>query len=374
MHQIKHMVLLGGNPVHLRVVLVNGLNHVTPSRLALPLAILLILAGIGSASQHYDITPDPHVDTPSRTVEYNNDTYEISALGRVDPGVSVDADVTAPSDEAYEVTLYDKERQELDAERSVGDDSIPFPTTWPNGSSYSPGTYVFTVSHEGDIQTVAPLVVSGYEVEADAPGQAAPGSTVTIDATVTQISGSVPIDRVQVVIGNDADERRVTLQEQEEGEYSRTFTLDTLSEGSYSLYVVVQGSDTVLGRQEMLSVSDSQAFDIESSSQSTATDSEPTERPSSPQPTSTATPTVITTTASSQTSDGASATPTSGQTAGDGGTLSGGAGTPTDADGVITPNPPTSASSDTNAPGQPLGLLPPLVALFLIAALAVRRR
>lgn len=336
------------------------------------------LSGSSLGQSGYAVTASPAVDTPDRDVTFDNATFEVTQLGRVDPGDSVSATVSAPSGDAYDVYLYDADRDILDRHRDPSSATVFFdvPADDPN---YPPGTYVIAVDHDGEFRAVTPLVIVGYDVTvSDPPSGAEPGEAVTVEASVTTVDDRKPIEQVQVVIGNDDDRQTETLSSDGDGDYSGSFTLDSLPEGEHSLYVVVQGSEEVLQRQEVLGVSDAHSFTVESGGSSDGDSSGGSSGGGSSGGSSgeqgTAEPTgTATTDSTSTTSSTSDPTETDGSTP-TGSTSEGTTSPPTTSDDpVITPNPTTSAAPTTSSPGQPLGVLPVVAALLLAAALARRR-
>jgi len=337
--------------------------------------VVLLVASTGSvvANGQYDVTTNHQVDTPVRTVTFQGDSFRIADLGRVDPGESVIAKVAATAGDAYTVTLHNAKGQEIEEFDGTGTDSFTFETTSSAGT-YEPGTYVVAV-HDSGVQAVAPVVIAGYHVALDAPSSLELGSVMTVEASVSTVDDTKPIDRVQVVIGNADDTRRKTLSTNGNGDYSGTFPLDTLGAGEYSIYVIVQGSQRVLGQQEVVGVSDSQSLQIESAAvETTDRSSEGASGGSGGSDGDTESDgsngsagniTTSTTVTAVRSTDAAVSTTTGGPTRIEAASTS-----TVTTDSVITPN---SVAPATTTPGQPLGVLPSLAAFVVVMILAQRR-
>lgn len=345
-------------------------------RLPIALVVLLIAAGVAAsgqvvANEHFDVTAHPNIDTPPRTVTYQGMSFQVDHLGHVEPGEPVNVEVDAEAEEAYSVALYDADGFRLAEDDGVGSDAFTFETSSTDGTTYTPGTYVVAVNDNG-FQAIAPLVITGYRLSVDAPSTVESGSMVRVDASVTTIDDAKSIDRVQVVIGDENHHERVTLSSDGDSDYTKTFALDSFPEGDYDLYVVAQGSEEVLGQQEVLGVSASQSFRVgqESTSDDSSEDSsgggssgsdgsDEEETPES-QPTST-----VDETTTSDTKGTSDVNTDDANTDDD---------TPTTSDeSVITPNTQATEPSTTDSPGQPLGVFPVLLTLLLVTIIARRR-
>lgn len=340
----------------------------------LVVAATLAFAGPGAGSSHYAITADPSVDTAATEREVFNEPVEVEDIARADPDGSVVVAVSAPSGEQTRVIIYNEDKDILynsNLESGSYDVSFDF-----GPANLDPGSYAIVLDHEGSIVDAMPLVLSGYRVTVDAPGSVTQGDSITVTAEVTVVDATKPIDRVQVVVGDEDNNRRVTLDGPGgAGTYEKTFTVDQLPAGDYKLYVGVQGEQVFQGRQELLGVSDSHDFAIEASTTSSTTTTA----------TTTTTTTATTTASGGALPGGGGAAPGGGSA--DGGTTTGEPAdgtatdgdpsdpTPTTTDGVVTPNPtPATTDQPTTTSGQALGLLPPALALLLVALLARRRR
>jgi GH43 family beta-xylosidase len=348
------------------------------SRLTAVTIVLLVLGtvGIGSVASQtsgYTISASPSVDTPTREVTFDNQEFTVSATARVDPGETVAVTVSSPSGHFYSIPLYDSDQRIVDKRDGTNDSTVSFETAFEDGGTYAPGTYAITVSHDGIFQVVHPLVVAGYRVAVTAPANGEAGADVTVEASLSTIDGSKAISDVTLVIGNDDRDRRVTMTETGSDAYSTTVELDQLGPGEYTLYVVVQGEEEALGKQEVLGLSDAQSFSITDGTPTSTSDDDDGGGQDDSSDDGTATADGTTTERSSTTDDGTdSGTATGSETTAVTSTTTE---VTTSDSSVITPRTtvPTGTRSPTSSPGQPLGLLSAVVALVAVGWLARRR-
>lgn len=387
--------------------------------LSLVVALTLVSGVPGmAASSSYDISLSPSVETPPRTVTFQNDNYDVSAIGRVDPGQSVTATVSAPSGDTYRLYVYDSDKQIVDSHRRTGDATVQLST-----AGYPAGTYVVTVYHDGAFQKVHPLVVSDYTVSIDTSATALQDSTIQVNISTSPINGNKAISQAKIVVGNANDDVRKTFSRSSYSDFETNVSLQGLGEGDYSTYAVVQGSDEFLGNKVMLGVSDSQSLAIETPTPTPTATATPAGGNGTDTPTATetsssedqtedasagggaagggppalvSTPTDAPTESTTPVETESTAIETSASTAGPetgnspqtpgtdlnspeqspetqrkSSTATSQSPTPED---VITPAPATASPAPTPTPNQSLGFSPLVIALVLFGVLALRRR
>jgi PGF-pre-PGF domain-containing protein len=232
------------------------------------------------ANDEYEITVPGSVDTPTRDVEIQGETYEISSIAKAEINTSVDVEVTAPdADSEYRLYLYNSDNQVVttpgDGAGSPlysGDTTATFDLT-----GIESGTYAFGVQEgSGAPDAIHPLVIEAFDTSiASAPGSATVGDDITVDVEVTRDSeadAGVTKDRVEVVIASDS-QNITTTAEEDGGDYTATIDTSSLSAGSYDVYATVRGTEEVLGEDEVLGISDDQSLRLD------APDDESTESP-----------------------------------------------------------------------------------------------
>ena len=223
-------------------------------------AVSLLLTAVTSpvvADTEYEISVEGSVDTPTRTVELEGATYNVSAIGKAESGESIDVTVQAPDpDQDYDVYLYNSDRQIVEGESGEGNDTVTFDLT-----DLDAGTYVFAVQERGANQVIHPFIIKGFDTTIDAPTSATVGDDVTVEVTTDQLSDNATNDRVEVVIAGDEQLTRTTATGSDD---TYTATIDTggLDPGSYRVYANVRGEEVVFDERVIFGVSDAQTLDL----------------------------------------------------------------------------------------------------------------
>lgn len=321
---------------------------------------LLLIAGsvvtIAGASE-YSITPNPAIDVPNRSFNFEGTDYEVTQIGRVVPGEPISATIDAPRGQDFDVFLYNGDRQIVDRVRDPAGRTVSFeiPAGHPN---YRPGTYVVAVEHDGVFQAIAPVVIVGYTISLHVPKSVIVGDRISITADMIVVNNSKSINNVQIVIANRSHEHRTSLASNGNMTYIGTVSVDSLSAGNYSVYVVVQAKEKVFGHNEVLGISEPQSFTIRSSRAAT-----PTNTPVEPSPS------VDSSVRGNSTLPGDTATPSPSP----GPSLSGQPLSP-GTDAPITPIGPSRGSETTRTPGQNMGFIPAIFTLILVLWAGLRHR
>lgn len=224
--------------------------------------VLLLVAGAGTAgttvaAEDYTITLDPAVDTPERPAGIGSETFTVSALGRVDPGETVTAEVSAPEG-SYDVVVYDAQEEPVAERNASGDATIEFDTT-----GWGAGIYLVAVQTDDGVHAVHPLVVSAYHLDVTAPDEATEGSSVPVTAELDPNGEAVDGGSVGAIVANDDNERAATLEAVGEGTFEGSVSLSELPTGEYAIYVVVMDGDSESGEGEILAFSDPRPLTIQ---------------------------------------------------------------------------------------------------------------
>lgn len=328
----------------------------------------------------YEISASDTTSVPERTVDLEGQSFTIDSMIRASRGDSASLDVRAP-DERYELYLYDSDRSIVASERGEGDESFSFDLT-----GYEPGTYVVTTYHDGNYEAIQPVLVSGYDVSADAPSSVSSGESVDVTLDVSATAASSDPANVTVIVARGGTTHEVEASGSD-GEYTATVDSGELDAGEYTVYGVVQSDEEAFGHEELVGLSDGQSLTVEADSSSddsgSASDSNDSESADDPdtagaEADSTATETdstddssaanapanestnqTATTTATESSMETATESPT--ETA-----------TETD-DGVITPGENESETESTGASGAGFTVVGTVAAITLVALLGRRR-
>lgn len=281
--------------------------------------VLVAAATVGavltaSAASDYSLSASPAVDVPERTVEFEGDSYTVSAIARVPSGTDLAVTATAPSGTDYTVHLYNSDRQIVDSTRATGEATVTFETGY-----LDPGSYTVVLERDGVFETVHPVVVPAYDATVETPSAVTAGDHVDVSTTVSQVESGTEVETIEIVVANAETSTRVDVGDTAPGTYDVSVATADLPTGDYLVYADVRGPDTVDGRHELIGLSDSHALAIEPES--------------TPTPTATATP---------STGDGT-----------DGGSTDGGDAGGTGGDSEATPPPTTVAPTPTATPQTP---------------------
>ena len=237
------------------------------------IVVMLITAGVSAtvaAEDGFSIGLTPSVDTPDRTAEVDGDDFPISTIGRIEPGETVTAGITAPSDRSYQVVVYDSYDREKAEKQGHGDATVHFDTT-----GWSAGSYLVAVESAGNVVAIHPLVVSAYTLDVSSPNRAAPGSAVRVSADLESTGTSASATRVTALISGEGGEEYQILRSDDQGTYAGTISVASLPEGDYSVYVIVQGSKVHFNARETIALTDGLPLTIGAPT-STADEQDPT--------------------------------------------------------------------------------------------------
>ena len=226
------------------------------SRRRWPVAVLLCVLAVGLAAGgpavatgHWAIDVPDALELPERTVTVQGASHTVDATLRTDPGEAHAVAVTAP-DEVYRLYVYDRDQQIVESHRGEG--SATFSLDF---AGYAAGSYALAISHDGDLEAVLPVVVRGYAVDHEAPGNADVGGTVEVTVDVTPTLATDPPAQVTVFVADASASTSATATETAEDRYVATVSLDGLDGGEYAVWAVAQGDATAFGRQEVLGMS-----------------------------------------------------------------------------------------------------------------------
>lgn len=311
------------------------------------IALSLALPTVTVGASQYQITIDNSIDIPTRTTTIEGTEYQVSNVAQRNPGQSLPVDVTAPSSTSeYQVYLYNEKGDIIDTSSAkTGDGQATFQTDNLDPSSY------YVAVYESGIQKIHPVVIAGYDVTLTAPDSVTKGNSASMTVEVTRTAASDSPPRVEVVLGDETEAKRVNASLSESGSYEATMSTADLSTGSYQVYGVVRGSqETSDGRDVVLGVSSSQTLNVTDSQGSTGGNQNDGSTDDTDEPdntvTTTATPSepvtqTATATATETSPPATSSTDTATATA-----------TQTDED-VIDPNPTGTESATTTTTSQP---------------------
>jgi hypothetical protein len=237
------------------------------SALLAGLLVLSPLVAPAFAAGSYDIDVDGSIDTAERNVTVDGDSFTVTAVGTLDRGETITATVAAPAGASYDLYLYDSDRRVTDAAAMDGSGSAEFETDY-----LSPGTYVVAVyTSEGSIAAVQPVVVSGYEIGADAATRVSAETSPSVDVTLTETGDAPEPERVEVVVLQDGSVATGAVASPDGDGYVASLPAD-LSAGDYRYYVAVRGPNEVNDRHELVALSEARRLRVGSADGSAGSD------------------------------------------------------------------------------------------------------
>lgn len=278
----------------------------TSTIFVLTITVFFASLSVVSGASTYAITVDTGLETPTKTVTLEGESFEVSGIAEVRSGDDLPVSVTAPEGESYRVYIYNSEKEIVDHQYQSSGDSVTFST-----EGYDAGTYSLALYMDGDYQAIYPFVVEAADIAITAPDTATVGEDLDVSATVESTSTDATITDVEMVVHGGETTKRKTATESG-GKYSTTFETEDMQSGTYSIYAVVKNdSTTANGEPELIGVSGETSVTLDDPAETTATssasgggqdDSPTTEAPGTTE-TETTTSSSPTTTALPQTSD-----------------------------------------------------------------------
>lgn len=160
-------------------------------------AVTVGVATIVGATGSYDVTSEDSVDVPDRTLSFGGQEFNIGSIGYVMPGDPIEAEAHAPEGEDYTLYLFDNRASQINQTQMTGNGSATFST-----EGLEPGTYNLAVRAEGEIKSVHPVVVSGYDAEVTLTESLVPGEPFTLEIELTERAEGPSPETLTVVRGN----------------------------------------------------------------------------------------------------------------------------------------------------------------------------
>lgn len=238
-------------------------------------AIILTFIGVvlataaATAIGGYSLSGTPAVETPTRTVSFEGQQYTIDAVSRISADGSVTITATAPANTTYDLQLRGPDNELIDTVEYSGNATHTF-EYFGRGEA---GTYAATIRDDGNTVAVYPIVIAGYDISVTQAADIALGANGSVSATVTErsVERHSSLDRVQVILGNDTVTRQATMTHGGTDTYETAVNTADLEPGTYRVYVVVRGDETVRGSDEILGVSETVTLTITSNERATGT-------------------------------------------------------------------------------------------------------
>ena len=225
------------------------------------------------STNQFSISVDPSIETPTRSISFLGNSFDINEFAQRDPGTMLGVSVSGPS-ESYVLYLYNSNKQAVHTESSSGNDQFSIDLT-----DRPPGSYAVVLfsQRSQEFETIYPIVVRGYDVSLTITDDAITGSEIHPTVSVKKIAGTKSIESVEVALVNDTHTTRVEASKTSDRTYEATLSLDEVDMGTYRAYAAVRGSKEAFGTKERLGVSDQQTLRVEAVQSQTPTEGETTE-------------------------------------------------------------------------------------------------
>ncbi|MCZ7355590.1 MAG: hypothetical protein O8C66_07400 [Candidatus Methanoperedens sp.] len=222
------------------------------------MTLAILFFSIIPASATTVISLDNTVDTPDRTVTYQDKNYELQDVGAYLIGEPVNISVNVTDINSFQLSLLDMKEDFL----------------WNNMVYYTggkaemimpayvvtiPGTYIYAVFYQGDMVAFKPVVFSQNKITISPDRTTvAPGGSLHIKVKVIPDT-SMP---VKVVLAKDSSSLEYPVNRTHEGSYETEIKLPMSAYGRFSLYGAIVSENKVMGTDEFMGISNAGTINI----------------------------------------------------------------------------------------------------------------
>jgi hypothetical protein len=218
---------------------------------------ILLLSNV-PASAGIVISPDHTIDTPDRTLTYQDKTYEINDIGAYLLGESPNISINVTDINSFELSLLDKNENFL-WNHVVYYTEGSAEATMPADVVTTPGTYVLVILYQGDILAFKPVVFSQNNISVIPDSTTvAPGGSLHVKVKVMPDT-SLPI---KVVLSRNSSSLESVVNRTQEGLYETEIKIPFSASGRFSLYAAIVSDNMVLGYPELMGVSSGGAINV----------------------------------------------------------------------------------------------------------------
>jgi hypothetical protein len=221
------------------------------------IAIVFLLV-TQTAAADTKITLSHSIDTPDRTVSYENNTYEIQDIGFYHIKDPVNITITTKDIKSYTIALLDTKMNFLWYQivyHTEGKEEL----TMPAGIVTSPGTYIFAVFYQGDILDFEQVLFSNITLSMTLnTSQVIPGGLLHVDVTAFPDT-DLPI---KVVFAQESRSLEFPVNRTSSGQYEADIIIPSSANGRFSSYAAMTSGKIVLGYPEIVGVSNGGILEI----------------------------------------------------------------------------------------------------------------
>ncbi|MEA1944999.1 MAG: hypothetical protein U9N07_06690 [Euryarchaeota archaeon] len=208
------------------------------------------------------ITLDSVIDTPDRTITYDDEVYEITDIGIYRIDHDINASVSVSGIQSFQISLIDKDKKPVWDQIIYHTDGCET-VIIPAGTTEIPGTYALTIWYQGQILAMKPVMISVYDLSVSSASRVESGGILHVVVDINRDGVPVTVDEtVKVVLsqGSTLFEGVATLNGA--GEYEADINIPAIASGSFSLYCAVTTDRMILGYPEIIGAASYGTVDV----------------------------------------------------------------------------------------------------------------
>jgi hypothetical protein len=217
-------------------------EFLSPFRIIFCIFSILIIISVAaiSTAKSAEIILTKSLDVPDRTVSFENQTFEIVEIGNYKVNQDIGFTVDAPGVEDMLIILYDRYRLSVWFERFNSTNGRVVGVI-PSNKTGEAGTYALTVSHDRNIISAMPVVISDYDLSV-VPEKMKATAGKAFDVEVKIKKNDIPVNMentVKVVLAQGSSSIETNASDKKTGEYVAHIEIPQSANGTFSLYSVI---------------------------------------------------------------------------------------------------------------------------------------
>ena len=228
------------------------------SIIAIVSALVLIMSFQPAAASNTTLSIEHSIDTPDRTVFFDNQSYEIHENGFYNVGEAVNVTIITTDVNSYQVSLIDQEQNFLWNQivyQTEGKEEV----TMPADIVTTPDTYAFAVFYQGDILAIEPVIFSNYTLSLTLnTTTVAPGETLHVGVSAFPYT-SLPI---KVVLTQGSRSLEFPVNQTSGGLYETDIKIPSSAHGNFSSYAAISSEKIKLGYPELIAIAKGEVINV----------------------------------------------------------------------------------------------------------------
>jgi hypothetical protein len=211
-----------------------------------------------AAASGTTISIEHSIDTPDRTIVYDNQAYEIHENGFYHVGEAVNVTIITTDVDSYQISLIDKEQNFLWNQiiyQTEGNEKV----TMPDDIVAAPDTYAFAVFYQGDILAIEPVIFSNYTLSmALNTTTLAPGEMLHVDVSAfpdTNLS-------IKFVLTQGSRSIEFPVNQTSRGIYGTDIKIPASAHGNFSSYTAISSGEIKLGYPELIAIAKGEVINV----------------------------------------------------------------------------------------------------------------